>query len=275
MLLPLPLGAELAGTQPWKMLCWKGPEAHAWLLLSGGEWGSQDLTTNKMAFFLSFFFETVVWRVFVLYFDGFLAGAPHFLRSRGGSRQSREIEVDTQRQAHFYSFDSSAEHLALSQRPYRLLFGSLHSGHTPHLKRQTVFYLLLHEFIHFWCNWSGWSTFLSKYSGLLLQLFCFLFPQSTKVTQPKWDGHWQCAEGTNHTNESYERTEPNHFLERFICKTCCGLFHLLVYCSCDVNNLGGGGCHLWISTAQSLSPIIPIVNELNCWSDTGLKVGTQ
>lgn len=189
LLLLLP-GAELAGSQPWKMLCWKGPEAHAWLLLSGGEWGSQDLTTNKMAFFFSFFFfETVVWRVFVLYFDGFLAGAPRFLRSRGGSQQSREIEVtaaaalDTQRQTHFYSFDSSAEHLALRQRPYRLLFGSLHSGHTPHLKWQTVFYLLPHEFIQFWCNWSGYSTFSSKYSGIVLQPVCFSFPQSTTVTQ--------------------------------------------------------------------------------------------
>lgn len=163
MLLPLLPGAELAGSQPWKMLCWKGLGAHAWLLLSGGEWGSQDLTTNKMAFFF-FFFESVVWRVFVSYFDGFLAGAPRILQSREGSRQSREIEVtgaaalDTQRQTHFYSFDSSAEHLALRQR------------HTPHLKRQTVFYLLPLEFLHFWHNWSGCSTFLSKYSGVLLQL---------------------------------------------------------------------------------------------------------
>lgn len=67
-LLPLLLllGAELAGSQPWKMLCWKGPGAHAWLLLSWGEWGSQDLTTNKMAFFCFFFLDCGVKSVCVV-----------------------------------------------------------------------------------------------------------------------------------------------------------------------------------------------------------------
>lgn len=66
LLLLLP-GAKLAGSQPWKMLCWKGPAAHAWLLLSRGEWGSQDLTTNKMAFFSLFlFWDRVVKSVCVI-----------------------------------------------------------------------------------------------------------------------------------------------------------------------------------------------------------------
>lgn len=244
MLLLLLPGAKLAGSQPWKMLCWKGLGAYAWLLLSGGNEGLRTWSPTKWLFFSFLFWGCGVKSVCVVLW-WLLGWRPSFSTIQRRQPAKQRNRSDGSR-CPWHTSDSSAEHLALQQHPYCLLFGSLHSGHTPHLKWQTVFYLLPHEFIQFWCNWSGYSTFISKYSGIVLQPFCFLFPQSTKVTQPKWGGHWQRAEGTNHMNKAYEHTEPNQFLEILICKPNprCVLLRPLVY------DLGGRGCHLWIGTVD-------------------------